>query len=90
MYIRGCIHICRGCIHICTLGGVYIYVHIHIDSGVYIYGVYMHTPLSMCICTYMCTPPTNVCVYIYAVAQYGVATISRLLKMIGLFCKRAL
>ena len=34
-----------------------------------------HTPLMHCICVH---------------SHYGVATISRLLKIIGLFCKRAL
>jgi len=36
------------------------------------------------------TQRQNVCLYLYFGSWYGVATISRLLKMIGLFCKRAL
>ena len=42
----------------------------------------------MCVCVRvgeMC-----VCVCVREMCVYGVATISRLLKMIGLFCKRAL
>jgi hypothetical protein len=41
--------------------------------------------MCVCVCVCMCA-----CVCIICVWCYGVATISRLLKIIGLFCKRAL
>jgi len=52
----------------------------------------------MCVCVcIVCACVCAVCVYVCAVNAgsarvvcYGVATVSRLLKIIGLFCKRAL
>jgi len=50
----------------------------------------------ICVCVYVCvyvslfeTRSWCVCVYV-SQTEYGVASISRLLKIIGLFCKRAL
>jgi len=43
-------------------------------------GVYLCVRVSVCIC--LCVLDERVCVYVY-----GVATISRLLKIIGLFCR---
>jgi len=42
-------------------------------------------PIGIALQTWQCLTYMHVCIY-----TYGVATISRLLKIIGLFCKRAL
>jgi len=55
--------------------------------------VYVCVCVCMCVCVCVC-----VCVFVShlliltraPIHSYGVATISRLLKSIGLFCKRAL
>ena len=63
---------------------IYIYIYTHVHLRMYVC-VHIHVQILVyCIYSYICT-----CLYtqIYA---YGVATISRLLKIIGLFCKRAL
>ena len=68
-------------------------IHTSVDICMYLY---IHVHVFICTCTY-----TYLHVYIYMPytgtqrygafnACYGVATISRLLKSIGLFCKRAL
>jgi len=63
--------------YICLCTYICIYVCAHI--GMYIYMlegmcIYVHKHIYICLCIYC----------------YGVATISRLLKMIGLFCERDL
>ena len=53
-------------------------------------------PDNVLACLYVCAYMCYICVVVYEVlvlvysVWYGVATISRLLKIIGLFCKRAL
>jgi len=58
-----------------------IYVHI-----------YVHIPIYVHICVYMYIYVLNVYIYCLeaSVCHYGVATMSTHLKIIGLFCKRAL
>ena len=54
---------------------VYICTHVHKNIHIYIH-VYIYLPSLHC---------DRIHIYVY-----GVATISRLLQIIGLFCKRAL
>ena len=66
---------------------IYVYICIHIYDS-----IYMKSELTcayVCVCVYMmCIHSILTCVYTYwGGFTYGVATISRLLKMIGLFCK---
>ena len=71
------------CIHICiynTITCEYIYVYLytyHIYTQEYKYDMFVA-------CLFY------VYIQVYAHIQYGVATISRLLQIIGLFCKRAI
>jgi len=44
----------------------------------------------VCVCVCVCVPLYANKIGQYSIIAYGVATISRLLKIIGLFCKRAL
>ena len=57
---------------------IYIYMYIYIYI-IYIY-MYQHNPFVV---------PIHVCI-VYYIYLYGVATISRLLKITVLLCKRAL
>jgi len=62
---------------------IYIYIQIHIHTRIY-------THMHMKICMYI-----HIHIHIYlpkarSLCEYGVATISRLLEIVGLFCKRAL
>ena len=75
MYIYTCIYV-----NICTYIYIYIYVYIYIYIYIYIY-TYTHTHTHY--------PALHILVAQGAVG-YGVATSSRLLEIIGLFCKRAL
>jgi len=91
MYVHICVCICvyrsYVMIHICVyISYMYIIVYIHIYLCHYTYEcVYTHIFLSLHI-----YHDTNMCVYIIIWGGYdGVATISRLLKINGLFCKRA-
>jgi len=70
----------------------YIYMYICIY-------VYIYINISICICMYIyihvCIEYTNLdrgfrCAEAMHHSQHGVATMSRILKIIGLFCKRAL
>jgi len=69
---------------------IYVYVHIHIYS-IYIYIVYTNTSF-----IYTHAPQSNLPVLRHCPTRvalgggYGVATVSRLLNIIGLFCKRVL
>jgi len=74
---------------ICIDAYIYIGIYEYMDT-------YIHIPeyvcMRMCVCGWVC-----VCFHVTTdiwesipVYSYGVATISRLLKIIGLFCKRAL
>ena len=69
---------------------IYINIYIYIRVGVYICNMCVYIcNMYMCIAMYM----SYVYVYIsnmYTYHSNGVATISRLLKIVGLFCKRAL
>jgi len=65
------------CIHVYIYTCIYIYAYICMHVHIYIH-IYLHT-----YCTFeWCTAPSP--------SNYGVATISRLLQIIGLFCKKAL
>jgi len=102
-------------IYACVYVYMYIYMYIHIYIYVCIC-IYVHTCRYSCICiylytytyTYICTCIYIVCIYVYTCmyvhmyvcSDYGEASISRLLKItglfrissvfIGLFCKRDL
>jgi len=57
--------------------------------------LYMCVYVCMCVCVRSCLKERKredfVCVFIYTyVDTFGVSTVSRLLKIIGLFCQRAL
>ena len=72
---------------------LYNYIHIHTSTICMIFLVQcMHCCVMdvyfVCVCTVciLCV----ICVYTCIWHRYGVATISRLLKIIGLFCKGAL
>jgi len=83
MYVYICIYV-----HMC----IYVYMYICIQFiSIYVYILYVNMYLYLCIYIYVfmyiCI---HFCTDLDACPSYGVATISRLLKMIGLFCKRAL
>jgi len=59
---------------------IYIHIYIYIHTYIYIY-VYMNIYICVCVCVYMCV---HVCKIRTGI---GVATNSRLLKIIGLFCR---
>ena len=64
---------------------IFLYTHTHTHTHIYIY-IYIYV---------MCRKVSiqsilYVSAYIRQSISYGVATIRRLLKIIGLFCKRAL
>ena len=69
-------------IHICVCISVYIYIHICVYIYIHMYTIYTY----MCVYIYIFICMRAFLVWIW----YGVATIRRLLKMIGLFCKKAL
>ena len=79
MYIRIFMYI-----HILICTYIYIYTHIYIYVCMYVY-TYVYVCIYICICIYRHTY-----IHIYLKPRYGVATMSRRLKIIGLFCKRAL
>ena len=60
------------------------YIHIYTCTCIYVY-------IQTCTCVFTCIYIlyTRICVCTYDALCYGVPTISMLLKMIGLFCKRA-
>jgi len=60
--------------------------HVFIDTHIYIY-THTHSHIYTHTYTYVCT---SGCTLSSSLSLYGVATISRMLKNIGLFCKRAL
>jgi len=69
---------------------IYIYTHLTYLSvnkalGLHATAIYVCMYLYTYLHTYLCTY-----IYLYPVLTYGVATIIRLLKITGLFCKRAL
>ena len=76
----------------------HIYIHIHIQKQIQVFFEYIqicihmyththtHAQMHFCLDIFMCII-VDVVPYIHS---HGVATISRLLKIIGLFCKRAL
>jgi len=91
-------------IHTCIYIYIYIYIHIYVYTYVYIY-MCVYTHLHICIYVYIYTCVyIYMCIYIHIyihreIFMYihidtwyvlWVATISRLLKLIGLFCRRAL
>ena len=93
IFLRVHVYFCTSCnthMHICHM---YIYVYICICKCVHVYGC-------VCICVCACVHThthtyTHSVHVIYVQSQrahhiYGVATVSRLFKRIGLFCKRAL
>jgi len=68
-----------------------LYIRVGDTCGVGTHMLCTHTCTCICIYRYMYMCPA--CIYgrgTHVVYMYGVATISRLLKIIGLFCKRAL
>ena len=83
IYLHICIHIhIHIHIHICIYAYTYTYIYTHIYTHIFTY-VHInvwHTYKQMYICIH-----NDVKTY-----KYGVATISRRLKIIGLFCKRAI
>ena len=66
------------CLSICM---VYtrIYMYIPLYTCIYTY-IHVYTGIYMYVHVYIC----NMYIYVYT---YGVATISRLLKILGLFCR---
>jgi len=66
------------------------------DMNVYTFTFYFYTVILEFTCTHSRQPQiSKMCtytryLYVFGLYAYGVATISRLLKIIGLFCKRAL
>jgi len=63
-------------------------------ANLFVY-IYMYVCMHMCVHAYICVCiHTNIQTHMHAHAtglrKYGVATICRLLKIIGLFCKRVL
>jgi len=68
-------------LYVCRYVWIYVYIYIYIYDYVYIYTKYIYIHI-------------YIYIYVYALQSrsiwYGVATISRLLKIIGLFCKSAL
>ena len=75
---------------------VFVYMYIHIYTYTYMQ-VSMHIYSFTLVFTYILNAHINTFLYIsymhyilYAQMYYGVALASRLLKIIGLFCKRAL
>ena len=66
---------------------IYICICVYIHMCVYTSCIYIY--VYICICVYV-----HMCVYKYGNAHtsatYGVASVSRIDKIIGLFCKRAL
>jgi len=84
IYICKCIYIY---IHIC----IYIYVHTHVNIYIYIYiYVFMFTYIYLYVCIY-----TSLCfLYIYHSQRFGQGgcakrLVSRIDKIVVLFCKRA-
>jgi len=97
MYIYLCFCMCM--MHIC----MYMYIHICIYTCMYVYiymagkaemnaytntYLYMYVYINIYICMQWIYTQTYICTYHRW--WYGVATISRLIQLIGLFCKRAL
>jgi len=70
--------ICSVCVCVCLGGNISPHTHTH-----------THTSTYMCMCMWRYThKSTYTYVYVYVeIYTYGVATISRLLKIIGLFCR---
>jgi len=81
---------------------MYIYVHLHLSTYIYTYafregskkrmkkGRETHRKRDVHLCnTHIYMTPTQD-TKVYPWVTYGVASTSRLLKIIGLFCKRAL
>ena len=56
----------------------------HVYIFIYGYGYHLHIFIYMYTRMYM-----HISINVYAEIAYGVATISRLLKIIGLFCKKS-
>jgi len=83
---KGCIYDAYHChIHCRSLVRVYVHAYIHSCVHVFIYIiVYMHIYIHVCMYSYV------LCVRLHLSYVIWVATISRLLKIIRLFCKRAL
>ena len=84
------------CVHTYTYIHIFIFVHTYTNIHIYIC-VHTHTYIHIYIRIYIYTYiHIYICVHTYKNIHTtsriwnGVATISRLLKMIGLFCKRAL
>ena len=97
MYVSGvrvCVsHYMCVCHTMCVCVTLYLYINV---SDVCVWSVCVCVPLHVCVSHYiyismyvMYVSGVCVCASLYT-SRYGVATISRLLKIIGLFCKRAL
>ena len=103
MHTHTCLHICM-CFHmyIYIICNVCVYVHTHMHVCIHnrlslcVYphdGQYIYTYKLVFVCMYI---HTHMYVYLHDrkslrhFARYGVATISRLLKITGLFCKKDL
>jgi len=72
---------------------VYTCIYMGIYTCIYIYNVYIHVYtyyLHDIHVIYVCTCNVHVYILPHITYMYDVATISRLLKCIGLFCKRVL
>jgi len=91
------------CVYIYIYTKKYIYAHMFINTYIYIYiYIYIHIYTEVCTYIYIYTHMRCAHIYIYihihftdmctpqVEISYGVALVSRIDKIIGLFCKRAL
>ena len=83
VYVCECMHASCASMYICV---VYTRPCMYVQASV----MYLCVYVCMCMCVYVCVSIMYLCVYVCVVFVYGVATICRLLKIIGLFLKRAL
>jgi len=67
----------------CVLQGIEICIYTYIYTRIYIY---MHIT---CVCIHVCIHVYNACILHVCVSTYGVATVSRIDTIIGLFCRIA-
>jgi len=74
-------------LNLCTCTCKYLYIHIHPCLYLYTQVSWQWQEEKMVHCSELLLQTLHVYIYTYT---HGVATISRLLKIIGLFCKRAL
>jgi len=88
LYVR--LHVCaRVCaclfVHVCVSMCVRVFVYLCERVLICVYCMHVRECVCMCVCRIFFFARVRECVFVY-----GVATISRLLRIIGLFCRRAL